>query len=605
MIQDEHILFEGHSSVVLTANISVDNKFLFTSSNDGTCKIWDIASQNELMTLVLIDSADYIVKTPSGLFDATPGAMEKMYWVKGLDVIEFNQLKDRYWEPGLWEKVMKGEQLRDVRGMNEIKLQPEVELADITDGKLPIHLIRRDGGYGRVVVMINGKEVEADARGNGFDTTKTQQTILYNLKDNPLLQPGKENTITVKTWSADGFVEGRGTVITYIPAGDSASLPPSLFAVVLGVSDYSSNSIHLKYAQPDAAAMSTAIRLGGENLFGREHTFVYSLTSPGDIKPTKENIQKVFAEIKTKAKPNDILMLYMSGHGITWGGDRGDFYYLTADAYSSSAEAYNDPAIRAKSTISTQEFTEWIKEIPALKQVMIIDACGSGKAVDNLLAQRDVDASQIKAIDRMKDRTGMFIISGCAADAVSYEASRYGQGLLTYTILQAMKGAALKEDKYVDVNTLLNYAREQVPLLAAGVGGLQQPQLLIPKGGSFDIGLLDENARKQIVLASPKPVFVRSTFLDADQLEDIISLAKSVDEALGGLSFKGNDSPIIFVDTRDYPDGCKISGTYLQKDGLFTLNGKIKCGSIETPLKLSGISKEKLVEEIINIVNKL
>jgi len=89
----------------------------------------------------------------------------------------------------------------------------------------------------------------------------------------------------------------------------------------------------------------------------------------------------------------------------------------------------------------------------------------------------------------MKDRTGMFIISGCAADAVSYEASRYGQGLLTYTILQAMKGVALREDKFVDVNTLLNYSREEVPKLAAGVGGIQEPQLLIPKGGSLILGL--------------------------------------------------------------------------------------------------------------------
>ena len=149
------------------------------------------------------------------------------------------------------------------------------------------------------------------------------------------------------------------------------------------------------------------------------------------------------------------LFLYLAGHGISTSGDEGDFYFLTADAMSANQEAYCDEQIRNSTTISTNEWVEWLKEIPALKQVMILDACGSGKAVDNLIAMRDIDPSQIKAIDSMKDRTGMYIISGCAADAVSYEASQYGQGLLTYALLQGMKGAALKEGQYVDVSTIL------------------------------------------------------------------------------------------------------------------------------------------------------
>jgi hypothetical protein len=288
----------------------------------------------------------------------------------------------------------------------------------------------------------------------------------------------------------------------------------------------------------------------------------------------------------------------MSGHGITWGDNPSDFYYLTADAHSAASESYSDNAIRNNCTISSKEFTDWILKIGALKQLVIIDACGSGKAVDNLIAQRNIEGSQVKAIDRMKDRTGMFIISGCAADAVSYEASRYGQGLLTYTILQAMKGVALREDKFVDVNTLLNYSREEVPKLAAGVGGIQEPQLLIPKGGSFDIGIMNENDKAKIPLAKPRPMFVRSSFLDADQLEDMLGLSTAVDDALNSLSAKGNESPIIFLDTRNYPDGCKISGTYTQKSGKINLKYKIKCGEKVEEHTAEGNTTEELVKEI-------
>jgi hypothetical protein len=42
---------------------------------------------------------------PSGLFDASHGAMKEMYFVKGLEVIDFEKLKSRYYEPGLWNKA--------------------------------------------------------------------------------------------------------------------------------------------------------------------------------------------------------------------------------------------------------------------------------------------------------------------------------------------------------------------------------------------------------------------------------------------------------------------------------------------------------------------
>ena len=136
-----------------------------------------------------------------------------------------------------------------------------------------------------------------------------------------------------------------------------------------------------------------------------------------------------------------------------------------------------------------------------------------GKAVDNLIAMRDIDPSQIKAIDRMKDRTGMYIISGCAADAVSYEASQYGQGLLTYALLQGMKGAALKEGSICGCINILESCSRKCPQLAKGIGGIQTPQLLQPKSGSFDIGILNDLDRKAIPLANPKTVYVRSSFL--------------------------------------------------------------------------------------------
>ena len=109
--------------------------------------------------------------------------------------------------------------------------------------------------------------------------------------------------------------------------------------------------------------------------------------------------------------------------------------------------------------------------------MLIIDACNSGQIVENLTSgTKSLNSSQIRALDRMKDRTGMFVLSGSASDKVSYEASEYGQGLLTYALLQGMLGLATRKDakgqETIDVMKLFQYARDQVPELAKSINGI-------------------------------------------------------------------------------------------------------------------------------------
>jgi WD40 repeat protein len=594
--------FEHDNDVSEVIYDSIRNQFNSVAV-DGNIRVWNAENGELLIRHIQFDNdaLKWVQIHTSGLFDASPEAMELMYWTKGLEVIEFDQLKDRYWVPGLWEKVMKGEALPDARNMQELKLQPVVELGEIKDGKIPVTITKREGGYGKVSILINGKEIQADARGSNFDKSKETQTIWVDLKDHPNLQNG-ENSIAVKASSEDGFVVGRP--VEKKVTMNIQTTKPHFYAVVIGTGKYTNSSINLKYPEKDAQSMSTALQLGSEQLFGKENTHIYTLTTASGERPTKEKIKTVFTEIGKNAKSSDVILVYLSGHGIAWGGDHGDFYYITTDATAASADAYNDEVIRKNYTISATEFTDYLKAIPANKQVMIIDACSSGKAVDNLMAARDIDVSSIKAIDRMKDRTGMFVISGSAADAVSYEASRYGQGLLTYSILQAMKGAALRDGQFFDVNTILNYSRENVPKLAAGIGGIQTPQLLVPKGGSFDIGKVDEAAKTQIPLSNIKPVFVRTSFMDSEAFADELNLSKSIDDKLNQIAMRGADGQLVFLDTREFPDAYRLSGGYTQFNGTITLKLKIK-GPKESEHNLSAKTKEELAEKVLEIVEGL
>ena len=570
-----HVL-EGHDNAVHFLDFSPDSRRLVSASADNTVRIWDIEKKVEIARLVHLNEKDWVVTSPSGLFDASPGAMELMYFIIGDEVIELEQLKERYYEPGLLAKVMglaSGE-LRNVSQFNNLALYPKIK-ANILLNSLNIHLQPQNGGIGKLSLFVNDKEVAEDIN------PKRLPDLRVDLRSwEKYYHTDTFNTIALRAYNAEGWLKSQAYKLpyTFIRAkgqGDTGEAPslgdakPRLFALVVGTADYSGDKLDLKYADQDAAAITTAIGAAGKELFGEGvQVQLFSTGNFGDNTPpadnqisSKANIRKAFETLAVQAKNTDVLLLYFSGHGVTYGeAEKAQFYYLTKDIAS---EDLSDPEVRANFTISSDELTEWIKNIPALKQVLILDACNSGKIVESLAAigQKELNPSQVRALDRMKDRTGMFILTGSAANKVSYEASQFGQGLLTYSLLEGMSGLALAPDKRVDVMTLFQYSRDKVPEMAKSINGIQTPILAFPaNGSSFDIGIV--NDRVKIPLAQVKPVFIRNNFQDDEAFEDVLGLTDALEQQFRKMTSKGGPSKIIYVDVKEYENAYSMKGRY-------------------------------------------
>jgi hypothetical protein len=339
-------------------------------------------------------------------------------------------------------------------------------------------------------------------------------------------------------------------------------------------------------------------------VFG-ERVYVTLLSTDAEEKSrqdvsSKATIKKAFADVAAKAQAQDILVIYFSGHGVNYGAaESGQFYYLTKDIAS---ENLSDPEIRNNYAISSSELTEWIKAIPALKQVMIIDACNSGKIVEDLAAgSKDLNSSQVRALDRMKDRTGMFILTGSAADKVSYEAGQYGQGLLTYSLLQGMSGLALTEDKRVDVMTLFQYSRDKVPDLAKGIGGIQTPMLAFPaSGASFDIGIVDSGVK--IPVAQVKPVFIRNNFQNEETFSDELALTKALGDYFRRLTIKGAQAELIYVDVSEYENAYSVKGRYTVQGDAVEVRARLFKGAepVGPPFIVTG--KKDAIQAVVEAI---
>lgn len=585
-------------------------RYLLSTSQDGSVKTWDMLTGQIEFTLLGLPKREYMIIHHTGLFDLSDGAAPFMHFVvvqqqAPPEIIELQQLKYRYYEPGIWKRVLHNEPFREVGSLDEVLLWPEAA-AHIAHDQLQITLRARNGGIGKIQLYVRGKEQVSDLRSEV--QLKTQDSLSISIALQPysrFMLPDTVNGLDIYVWNAEGTICSRPIHLWYKPgkpadgteimsgignttetrgaavvralgntSSEGLATRPRLYGICAGISNYTGDQIDLVYAAKDAEDFAEALRHSGELLFGRESTDITLINGSGSCEaPTRPAILKAIEKLRN-INPGDVVVVYLSGHGIA---RFDEFFFLCAEASDAAAEYLRDRTFARSVSISSEELTAALNAIPADKKVLIIDACNSGMAAQKMaVATRDMPSSQIRALDRMRGRSGLYVLAGSAADMPSYEASRFGQGLLTYSLLKGMKGAALRNEGYygfIDIAGLLHYSTEEVPRLAKEIAGIQQPQFMTPTGaGSFDIGMVDDSVRNRIRLAEPKPVFIRPQFVVSGKPTDEAGLTRTVSETLFDLRSKGKDAPISFVDAGSYPGAYQISGTYVKEGDLLKVD---------------------------------
>ncbi len=616
IITNNEILIKGHTTKVNSISFTPDNKLLASGSSDGTIKIWDCGTGKEIADLIALDKSDWVVTTPEGLFDASANAMVKLKYRVGLEMIDLDQLKERYYEPGLLSTIFKinNNEMRDVTAFNSVPLYPEIN-ATIIDDELSVKLKPRGGELGKLSIFINNKEVIEDANPD----RKTEiNKIRLNQFDSCLINGS--NKVIIRAYNKDAWLKSAPYEINYklhnsrgeeSPTTTTNNTSPfkkkvrSLYAIIIGTSDYSGDKLDLVYPDKDATSFASAIQQVGSRLFG-ERVYIHVLTTTptgNQQKSTRKNIEKTFNDIQQKINSEDVFIVYFAGHGVNYGeAEKSQFYYLTTDIKSDNLQ---EKEIRDAYTISSEDLTKWLKTNHSQRQVVIMDACHSGDLAKSLGTgnARALNPTQIKAFERMKDRTGIFIITGSANDKVSYESSEYGQGLLTYSLLEGMSREAKKNvDKLVDVSSLFNYSCDRVVELANHIDKIQKPVFGAPLGAaSFDIGISDDQVNIEIKQA--KPVFIQSSFQNNEGWDNL-ELTGEMKKYLSDIS-KDSDSPIAYFDVDYTPNSFKMSGNYsVSGDKINITVNIIKNKQLVTTLLHEG-NKNNLKEFVSSLFTKV
>jgi WD40 repeat protein len=552
------------ASWVWSVAFTPDGSKVVTGTQEGTTRIWKTETGALLASLVSFGDGGWAVVDSEGRYDASdPDHSPALHWLLGDEVIELRQLKERFYAPGLLARILgfNPEPLAPVAGLQALRPAPTVEVTPPEPGQsvARVRLANRGGGFGRVVVKVNGRAIEGTAREPPPDAATRAAELTLDLGAATLEGDGR-NTIEVIPYPDDNQYAGRGVVISWEQKPTQPSVPRALHAILAGVSTFEHPSLNLTYAAKDALDMTRALEIagrspGGRTLFpGGVHLATFTTGTPRA--PTKEHLRAAFQAVATRAGPDDVLVVYFAGHGVAGKRERDTYYFLTRDARSIDPDA--DPALREASTVSSAELREWLTRpgMP-LRQVVVLDTCAAGAAATELLKladRRDLTPDQRRAAELLKDATGSHILMGAAADKVSYEATRYGQGLLTYALLDGMRGKDLDEGGRLDVRRWFDSARQRVKEdLARGIGGIQEPVVRSPRGDTFPIAVLTMNDIREIPLSLVKPQLLRAQCLDDDDA-DRLTLCAVLRAELRAASIpaprgqRGGEPPLVYLD---------------------------------------------------------
>lgn len=600
-------ILKGHTDWVNTAQFDAEGKKVITASGDNTVKVWNADNGNLLYTFFAVDSTDYLVVDANNHFDGSENARNMLYFTCGSEVVSLDQVKDELWVPNLAEELNAGRVVKSktLSQLDVCGLIPEVTSIEGDPGKFSFTITARRGGLGDVVLFVNGIEAR---RYNKTQLDSLPGNYAVSIAKDSLTGyfiAGEENSVTLKAYTGDNLISSPEAKINI--EKDSSTVTSNLYAVMVGTSTYKENSnsaerlfdtnISLNYPAIDARTVSQTLAVAARKMLntdGKEHVFMYNLTtdSADVLKPNKKNIKLVLDSIGKMATANDILLIFLSGHGVMdESGDRKRFYYMTADASSLLDEkAY--PVVG----ISTDTLAEWIrpKNIRAQKRILILDACHSGQAINDLLVSNVQQSNaaletgdrshMIKDMDRLNEKSGLFVLSASASTKSAFESDKYAHGYLTYSLLKAIKRQPdiLEDGKNLNISRWFNAAGKTVKEIAREENNDQKTQIFSVT--DFNIGEVDSLVKSNIKLKGEKPIFTGSVFQTADSVFDSIAgrdplgLSKAVNDLLQETAVK--EKKIVFSQNAGGHDEYMVTGSYVQSDGKLILRFVIKKGDI-------------------------
>lgn len=510
-------------------NFSADNKVLVAAAGDGTITWRSMTSGRNLLTLyVYPGSKQWIVWTPEGYYDCSPGAEDLLSLRinhgsdQAGDAFPISRFRKLLYRPDIIQEVLKTGDVRDAHRLaNEALGRAQEDPAKIT-GLLaalypPVVELETGGVFREVVLAPGAKSVDLTygVRQTGPEAPTGVEVRLNGRPSNVAAPvPPKDGKATLTLPLPPAF-EGEVSVIASHALGQSSAATlrvrrsaapsgkkplPNLFVLSAGVAELAMNTTptlaasnasgqskgqfqNLEFAADDAQSVASLLASQKGRAFAQVETTVLL-----NQQATTTAVRDAIKTIREKAQPGDVMLFFFSGHG-NHDPKTGKFHLVTYDT---------DPHRESETAFSGEEMSQLLGQVRA-SVVVALDACHSGSVLGMQQGEKykapslDISglANQLSSAEH-----GIVVLSSSTPDQFSFEDREAGGGLFTKALLEGLKGKAAKNGA-ITCGTLMQWIDKRVPELISGGGeGPEQTPVTVMPSGVPDFTLARSSPNK-------------------------------------------------------------------------------------------------------------
>lgn len=478
-------------------NVSQDGRWVVAAYGDGTIR-WHRASDGaeQLAFYPHPDKKRWVMWTPSGYYDTSPGAEDLIGWHvnrgkdNAADFFPASRFRERFYRPDILAKVLgTQDEAVAVRLANEEAgrrtqttsiaevLPPVVELRSASElqtdqSSITLRYTTRSASDAPVTgirVRVNGQAANIErglmrAKADGEQEVKVtvpaqdSEIQLFAENKNGVSVPA---TVRVK-WIAKAAASGGGF-----------NIKGKLYVLAIGVAKYTNPGItSLGLSAKDAKDFAAAMKLQT----GLYRDVEVKLLTDADA--TKDNVVDALEWLQKQVTQHDMGMLFMAGHGVN--DPIAGYYYLPVNA---------DPDKLKRTGVSMADIRGTLANLTG-KAVFFIDTCHAGNVLG---AGRRAVSDMNGVINELASaENGVVVFSSSTGKQYSLENPSWGNGAFTKAVVEGIKGGADYQKTGRITHKMLDlFVSERVKQLTSG----QQSPVTQAPGGVPDFPVAAVSAK--------------------------------------------------------------------------------------------------------------
>jgi|GEM_PF-5620031 len=414
--------------------IDIGNNFIVALNTDGIIEVYDMIKKSKVLNFISFKNNSWLAYSPSGYFDIDHSLLPKVFWFdfESQNYFPFDYVYNEFFEPQLIALTFSRKLKQPLFDIGNYLKIPSLKLLKIK------YITEKGNNYACLPKIDQTSTVKLTHQlaATGVTLEVTQDKSCPIRVELPKKIAIKKNTspkanISNILNSVSNVTQKKGKLFY-------ASIGVGKYPSITGLRQLKSTTRSEKFFENIFAKYNLQFKKFYDTIF-----YFKPLT---DSCATKDNIINYFQNIIDVVKEEDVLIIYLCGHGIIPPQSE-LFSFLPYDVNLSNRDSI------LSSGVNTGLLVDFVRNLRSVKVVFMIDACQSGGSLESISKIGDIKTNSILASDQQQ--TSINLIASSSPYSYTFQSS----DSVSY-LLMSFDGAIadlLKRKKIITIENIKAY----------------------------------------------------------------------------------------------------------------------------------------------------